>query len=62
MCVFCPLSRYFDDFEVPKTSVIDDEAYKCPNLMPTLQTCCSGIDVKQSQTLVVLHLEDVTVA
>ena len=30
--------------------------------MPTLQTSCSGIDMEQTQGLVVLHLENVAVA
>ena len=30
--------------------------------MPTLQTCGTGIDVQQSQTFVILHLQDVAVA
>ena len=57
-----PLTRYFYDLKVLKVAVIDGKANECPHLMPSLQACCSRVDVEQSQLLIIQHFQDMAVA
>ena len=42
------LTWYFYDFKVAEVSVFYGEADECANLVPSLESCCAWIDVKQS--------------
>lgn len=56
------LSRYFYDFEVAEVAIVYVEANEGSNLMPSLQSCCSWIDVKQPKAIVILHFQDMAVS
>ena len=56
------LSWYFYNLKVAKVAVLYVEANKGANLVPTLQSCSSRIDVKQFQSLIILDFQDVTVS
>ena len=56
------LSWHFDDFEVTEVSCIDGETDERPYRMPSLQSCCPGVDVEQSKRFVVLHFQYVTMS
>ena len=61
-CKKSELTWHFYDFEVAEVSGIDGEANEGANRVPALQSCCSWIDVKQLQPLIILHFQDVAVA
>lgn len=61
-CKKSELTWHFYDFEVAEVSVVHREANEGANLVPSLQSCSSWIDVKQLQPLIILHFQDVAVA
>ena len=53
---------YLDDVEVAELAGIDGEADEGTHLMPALQPCGTGVDMKEAELAVELYLEDMAVA
>ena len=53
---------YLDNVEVAELAGIDGEADEGTHLMPALQPCGTGVDMKETELAVVLYLEDMAVA
>lgn len=53
---------FLPDFEVFWGAVVDGKAHSGAYPMKAIATCCSGVDVEDSESFVVAHAQDVAMA